>query len=365
MLKNKVRILLSDIQGDSSHVTLKFRQAVYYLKYPSLRKFVNSVIESNKPVELDKYQRVINSLINSEQAENLTTAQLLPPAIFKLDFYLDDQDKSSFSNASSGECQLVSVLSSIIYHIRNVDSVDEGKRYNYVAILLDEIELYFHPNMQRHFIRKLLETLSKLNNELYGIHVLFATHSPFILSDIQQQKILKLRNGIAEQNENGYNTFAANIHDLLADEFFLNEGYMGAFAQKEIETAINLLNYIMVNNDLRNFSQNAKGGESNNEHVFLQLKLENELSLYKEKLTLLGYWNGTRIAEERDTKSEQRYLQQLIEIIGEPLIRENINNMYRSAFPDNAEDEEVVQSNAKHAIMRMMRENNINLEDLQ
>ncbi len=152
----------------------------------------------------------------------------MPPAIFKIEFYLDDPDQSNFSQASSGEYQLMSVLSSILYHIRNIDSVDNQYSYRYIAIILDEVELYFHPNMQRNFIRKLILALSKLECNIWSMHILFATHSPFILSDIVQQKILKISNGEVHKIDNNYNSFAANIHDLLADEFFFRNRKYGS-----------------------------------------------------------------------------------------------------------------------------------------
>lgn len=356
--------LLQDIKGDKSHITSKIKQAIYYLKYPSLQKELTDAISTKSTIALDRYKQITDKIINSELEEFLTTAELLPPAIFMLDFYLDDKDQSSFSKASSGEFQLVSVLSSVLYHLRNISSIDEDKRYRYVAILLDEIELYFHPNMQRFFIKKLLEALSKMQNELYGIQILLATHSPFILSDIQQQKILKLKNGTIEQNENGYNTFAANIHDLLADEFFLEEGNMGAFAQKQIETAINLLNYINVYNELKVQAKSTKS-RGDKEHEFLRLKLENELYIYKEKLVSLRYWNSNRTPENLNIESEQRTLRQLIDIIGEPLIKEKLGDMYRTTFANNIESEASKRNEVKQNILNLMRENNINLNELQ
>jgi predicted ATP-binding protein involved in virulence len=361
-LINKITELLLYIKADTSHITLKFKQAVYFLKYPSLQKVLSDAVKSKTPIiELNNYMKIINTIINLEVEDELRVEELLPPSIFTLDFHFDDADKSSFSKASSGEYQLVSVLSSILYHLRNIDSIDEGNRYNYVTVLLDEIELYFHPNMQRFFIKKLLDALAKCENNFYGIHILFATHSPFILSDIQQQKILKLKNGIADLNENNYNTFASNIHDLLADEFFLEDGYMGAFAKKQIETAINILNYIRVENEINKFS---KTNLPVNEINFLKQKLESELGVYKEKLESLNYWNNNRTPEKFDGKRLQKYLQHLIEIIGEPLIKENLENMFRTAFLNEAEDETIKRENAKSSIIRIMKENNITKNEL-
>jgi len=355
--------LLEEIKGDKSHITLKIKQAVYYLKYPTLQKALEDSMESVIPVELDKYNELIEDIINSE-TEIVTEAELLPPAIFKLDFHLNDPDKSSFSKASSGEYQFVSVLSSILYHLRNIDSVTEGQKYNYVTIILDEIELYFHPNMQRFFVRRLLEALSKLDNELYGVQIMFATHSPFILSDIQQEKILKLKNGAIESNENGYNTFAANIHDLLADEFFLDQGYMGAFAQKQIESAINLLNYINADNELKHLTKNPNK-LSTRELSYLKRKFENDLHLYKLTLDSFGYLENGELMEKWRGESGQHYIRKLIEIVGEPLIKDKLNSMYQKAFPENADEETTVRNEAKLAILQMMKENNINTEDLK
>lgn len=326
--------ILMDIKDDPSHITLKFKQAVHYLKYSVLSDFIDDAIKNRRLIELDRYEELTGKIIDNDEGEGLTVAQLLPPAIFKLDFYLGDVDKSNFSKASSGEFQLISVLSSILYHLRNIDSVEEVTKYNYVTILLDEIELYFHPNMQRFFIKKLLEALSKIDVQLYGVHVLFATHSPFILSDIQQQKILKLSEGKIQDRENGYNTFAANMHDLLADEFFLDEGFMGAFAQKQIETTINLLNYLIANNELQWFESVKKSSIGNKN--FLKAKLENEVLWYKEELKRLGYPIGVRMVEENNIEELKSRLSNRIEIIGEPIIKEKLDTLYRAAFPDDA-----------------------------
>lgn len=352
--------LLKEIKADSSHITLKFKQVLNYLKYSRLRNVLNTAIKTKSPIELDKYQKFINDIINKGTDNNLTVAELLPPAIFKLEFYIDDAEKSSFNKASSGEYQLVSVLSSILYHIRNIDSITGKNRYNYVIVLLDEIELYFHPNMQRFFVRKLLEALSKLDNELYGINILFSTHSPFILSDLQQQKILKLKNGEVVKSENAYNTFAANIHDLLADEFFLNEGYMGAYAQRQIEIVINILNYaksildlsILVSEGI-NFTKE--------ELILMRKKIEYESSLYKRKLQELNYWNEYRRPENWDFNDEKEQILEIIEMIGEPLVKDKLLSMYREVSPENNEEK---RSSSKETILRLMKENNFTHNDL-
>jgi len=63
---------------------------------------------------------------------------------------------------SSGERQLMNSLSYVIYHIKNLQSVKNGYHtvaYRHINIVFDEAELYAHPNFQRDFVYKILETI--------------------------------------------------------------------------------------------------------------------------------------------------------------------------------------------------------------
>ena len=81
-----------------------------------------------------------------------------------------------------------------------------------------------------------------------NIHLIITTHSPFLLSDIPKQNIIfldkdengncKVVDGLKEKKQ----TFGANIHTLLSDSFFMEDGLMGEFAKSKIDKAITLLN---------------------------------------------------------------------------------------------------------------------------
>lgn len=346
--------LLSNIQSKPSHFTIKFKQAINFLRYPSLQQKVIDAVISGNIIDLDEYNLEVDRVL--EQNLIADKADLLPPAIFKLDFHLDDELKSSIQQASSGEYQLISVLSSILYHIRNIESnITDTNGYRYVSILLDEIELYFHPNMQRHFVKRLLHALSQLETRLFGVHILFSTHSPFILSDLQQSKILKLKTGSIEQPGNSCNTFAANIHDLLADEFFLDDGYMGAFAQKHIETVILQLNYRRVEREINGINDLKL---TDDERTTIRIKLNEESKLYQQRLKYPLPWDDNTTTLSEDQTREKKFIAQLIDTIGEPLIRENLRGMYQTAYPDAQQD------NIKAMIRDMMTKHNIKPEEL-
>ncbi|KAA6314072.1 hypothetical protein EZS27_035257 [termite gut metagenome] len=98
--------------------------------------------------------------------------------------------------------------------------------------------MYYHPEWQRTYIHDLLDYMRKINpkdiKNIKGINVIFVTHSPFILSDIPNSNIVRLEKGKVKKYNEGEKTFGANIHDLLASEFFMKKGFMGEFAKQKI-----------------------------------------------------------------------------------------------------------------------------------
>lgn len=156
-------------------------------------------------------------------------------------------DKFSFTSMSSGERQLMYSLSSILYHVQNLESVEDDAcrmSYKHVNLVLDEVELYSHPEYQRTFIADLLDRLSwlKIGYPIKSINILLVTHSPFILSDVPKNNILYLKDGEAVTNTDSFvNTLGANVNDILHQSFFLENGFMGENIQRKIQSLIRFL----------------------------------------------------------------------------------------------------------------------------
>lgn len=110
---------------------------------------------------------------------------------------------------------------------------------------MDEIELYYHPELQRTFIYDLLQYIKKIDFQnryfdcIPNINIIFITHSPFILSDIPKQNILFLDMDETTQKSQPQiyeedNTFASNIHEMLTKGFFM-QSTKGEFALTKIK----------------------------------------------------------------------------------------------------------------------------------
>lgn len=241
--KRPFQILLDDIINEKSHVTLKLRQTLYFMLYNRNNAILRKTFKDDSDVKssFDDYYRSIFPL---RKEYGLDLIELLPPPIFKWDILVERDDKEFPSQyLSSGERQRLYCLSSVLYNLRNLDSIASGNiQYRYVNLIFEEIELYFHPAYQQGFIKFLLEQIAALGlRHIKGINVCFVTHSPFILSDIPRSNVIFLEDGepVEHMQEN---TFGANIHALLQHGFLLEGVTMGTFAKDKINQLFKRLN---------------------------------------------------------------------------------------------------------------------------
>lgn len=267
------------LHDENTHITLKLFRAISFVKFGH---YGTRMIKTENETELDRneillsdFGRRIEKCISVEK-ENEHSHEvypeleeiewrdelLLPASCFQTDMKLiltkkddlDDEKKGfvMYSSLSSGEKQVVNTLCTAVYHIHNLKSKWETKnvtpkikevKYKYVSLIFDELELYFHPKYQTMLVEMLLNAIKSLDLKKYfkGINVIFATHSPFILSDIPTQNILGLDDGKPTQLKDIENTFCANVYDILASGFFMDK-FVGDFAERKFEELVTKLN---------------------------------------------------------------------------------------------------------------------------
>lgn len=242
---------LKKIRNDKSHITKKIRRAVYLLQNGEF--FVGEF-------DKEKYARHFNS----ETFRGLSPAEIderLPPSIFSYELFMNrDGEKSAemipYSQLSSGEIQMLQTLVGHAYHIENILSIHTSNKslprymrpeYKNLNLVFDEVEICFHPEYQRQFIKRLLSVLNVIAyEEECCFNVFIITHSPFILSDIPSTNVLFLE----EKNEANTDevlvfypdveekTFVGNIGEMFYSSFFL-ESTIGAFAEEKLKDLIN------------------------------------------------------------------------------------------------------------------------------
>lgn len=353
-IRETLHNMILDILHDHSHITRKLFRSIYYLKY--------NHINQQKYLSVKEFSKVIEDIVNNRNNtcfyKPYNIDELLPPPIFHLDFKLFDMNDTKkkypiqFRNLSSGEKQITYVLSSFYYHLANLDSVSNfGRRirrekkniiniydkqdvivstiqYKHVNIIFDEVELYFHPEMQRTFIANLLDGLKQMKfQNLRSIQIMLVTHSPFILSDIPRENVLFLGKDGYPRLINDMYTFGANIHSMLKHSFFLYNGSMGEYAQNLIKGIINKLNFYNLIIQLK---------EINKEPSVLERK--NKLQYFKDSnyriIKLLPIEMQMMLREQNidvifnEGINEMQSIQQYIEMVQEPIVKYTLEEQY-------------------------------------
>lgn len=251
--------MVETINKDKSHITYKLGLAKTFLKQCKEEKFEKEIDADD--FELHDYFKFLGYEFGSRSVERIM--KLFPPTLFKATIWLkkvddkgndiEDEKPVAFTSLSSGEKLFIYTISTLIYHILNIKSVLTNRvHYRRINIIMDELELCFHPEMQRTFVDKLVSTITRLHiNTHLKINLVLVTHSPFILSDIPKNRILFLKDGVDVGNRIEMNPFGTNINDVLMNGFFLREnGFLGNVAQNTINS---LMTYLQSKEEMKNF----------------------------------------------------------------------------------------------------------------
>lgn len=109
-----------------------------------------------------------------------------------------------------------------------------------VLILIDEGELGFHLKWQIEYIDDLVKMLPLIFGKERPLQIIFTTHSPVSLSDIPRDNVvfLEKKKDVVKVVDDPIETFGANIHAIVRNGFFLEDGAMGEFAKKKITKLI-------------------------------------------------------------------------------------------------------------------------------
>ena len=249
-LEDKVwEVVVGLYRDEGDHITLKIHQTLRYLAGIQWQKKGDIKVEELLDgLKLSTYDDVV---------------KILPPPIYSLDVTFEkarrragrwhsdeiwdgtkswgDERRDSFrlSSMSSGERQMLVVVSYVLYHIKNLQSVEKTSYrvpYHHVCVVFDEAELYFHPDFQRRFLSMLIESLSWASidrRKIRSIHILIATHSPFVLTDVLTERTLYLREGASEKVT--AQTFGGNYYELLDNSFFFQQTAIGEISARAIK----------------------------------------------------------------------------------------------------------------------------------
>lgn len=132
----------------------------------------------------------------------------------------------TFGDLSSGERQLLGTISRILANIRD-NSV----------VLIDEPEVSLHPSWQALFIPTLIASIAAVK-----CHVIIATHSHFMVSDVRDEGMSVL---IADSNSRRFELFEGSVYGRSPENILYRVFGMGAsgnfFVEKDLVVALRMM----------------------------------------------------------------------------------------------------------------------------
>ena len=228
----------------------------------SFEKILNSLFflkdNKNRFVLQDNYYVYTVNLNDDVEINNIILNTQYLSAFISLDEYIFHFIDYDFINSktfvtyyelSDGEREILNTSIDLIHHL-------SSNKNNDLVIIADEIDVFLHPNWNKEILSICIKIFNKFIeiNSNKKINFLTTTHSPFILSDLPKENVIFLKNG--KQVYPGIETFGANIHTLLSHGFFMKDGLMGEFAKEKIDQAITHLNRKALSDDEIKYCEN-------------------------------------------------------------------------------------------------------------
>lgn len=179
------------------------------------------------------------------------------------------------SSISSGEMAFLSMFGRLYERFSKIDFMLGPKAGKAEAIVfLDEAETALHPSFQQQLVYNAIWFFESFFHRL-RVHLIFASHSPILLSDIPKNNCVFL----VRPNEEGTecikeselnqlsNTFGANIFDLYRLSFYMETGTVGRFAAAKINGILKKLDEILPSANKRGQANLPQLSQSDRESI--------------------------------------------------------------------------------------------------
>lgn len=350
-LIEKIKAYPIKIAGGFEFDQMKNHAILTIKRYSRIWELYNFISENTELFIFEK-QNEIKVSIKQDTSENfletfINLYQSVHESIQYIQFEFRIFNIFPEKKLSTGEQSLLNFYSSIYSFVRKGEQ--HIRQHKHYLLLLDEPETGYHAIWKKKFIKSTTEVLPELFKELKqnpSIQIIFTTHDALTLSDIPNDNITylkKLENSSIKVFKNKdiekpQKSFGANITDLLADSFFVEDGLMGDFAKEKIKEVLDNLNYIILSHEILQLNKNLKDFNKD---------------LLKSKQERRNKLKGKFLQQEKE------YLKSVINIIDEPILKYKMDEMFILAFP-----EEIDKSEAIRRANKILRNAGLNIEDL-
>lgn len=211
-----------------------------------LNKSINDLYKDYEKSLLNVSKKTENFFLNPKERQRNFDNPLTTPI---LNYFF----RFNIEGMSAGEQKLLDYTINFSYLIENDHIYDKNTGISYIVI--DEIDLHFHPELTRKVISYIIDIFEQTKSQYYFI---VTTHSEYILSDIPHTNIIRLElkdefgNKKYIQKNVDIPTFAKSIGDIALDNMIVSNA-LGEYAKKEVERLISLNKYTKKDIELINY----------------------------------------------------------------------------------------------------------------
>jgi predicted ATP-binding protein involved in virulence len=213
-------------------------------------------------------------------------------------------------------------------------SIINIKKPDWLYVFIDEGELGFHVQWQQKYLDFLIKGLPELFQNVEKppkMQLIFTTHSPIVLSDMPKDHTVFLRK-VDNKTTIGTEldtpkTFAANIHDILKHDFFMDKSFMGEHVKNKINEVIEVLKMKL------GFYESDKDKAILEKNEALELQYPNDI------------------------------IEQIIKNIDEPILKIKLSEMFERARGGNSEKGRLEARN--QILQNQINENNVAIKKIE
>ncbi|MFA2833451.1 AAA family ATPase [Bacillus paranthracis] len=268
----------NSFQNEFSDLFLKFSKR----ESLNIRKFKNRWLRATS-AKITTIERFTDIFEESSRTNEYINIQYTDPNLqefiqyYSISFMKTGYLQFEWTELSAGQVALLNIYSRLHYAMKKTP-----KKFKEIIIIIDEGELYFHPEWQRKWLWYILNVVSTIFHDKQ-VQIIQSTHSPFVLSDLPNHNVIFLKkdnNGdarVIEGLEDNQLTFAANIHMLLSNSFFMENGLVGEVAKTKINQLIKELQ-----------TKNSKEINRNKDEITKQLRYIGEPIVRNKLFSMLS-----------------------------------------------------------------------------
>ena len=237
----------------------KYQQKDYVNAVRAFFRKLDEILDISPQQELDNASLTGSIVLDMKSQEHFKRLLELVDLHFKTKAIVPFLDFDTLPRMSAGERAFFDTWGRLYHHF--LESIEvrtnpqEGVKLDFsdhrnwperkdAIVFFDEAETTMHPEWQRRIVQRAIWFFEAFAPWVHP-HLIFATHSPILLSDVPAGNVVLLDKGkvINGQTKNDEELkpfgFGANIYDLYRHSFFLKNGAVGLFARKKIDDVVN------------------------------------------------------------------------------------------------------------------------------